>query len=106
MRIAGARRDFAAQPAEMHAKRGSQTGINRILHGNFNKAPAPGAFAVKQRRDGGGVKMRAPQKIHHRRAGFHRGPVWKTRCVHNARCRLHRQVHGQLVAIRTRTAIA
>ena len=90
----------------MHAKRGSQTGINRILHGDFNKAPAPGAFAVKQRRDGGRVKMRPPQKIHHCRAGFHWRAIRKTRCVHNAGCSLHRQIHRQLVAIWPGTAIA
>jgi hypothetical protein len=104
--IARARRDLAAQPAEMHAKRGSQARIIRILHGDFNKAPAPGAFAVKQSGQCSGVKMRTAQKIHHRRAGFHRRAIRKTRGVHNARCCLHGQVHRQLVAIRPGTAIA
>ena len=104
--VARARRQRVPLPAEEHAKVGGERRIGRVLHRHLHGAPAPGALALKQRGDDRGVEVRAAQEVHHRRPALHRRPVREAGAVQDARGRLHRDVHGEVVRVPPGLAVA
>ncbi len=89
-----------------HAEIRGERGIGRVLHGDFHHAPLAGALALVKRGHDRSIEMDARAEIAQGGARLHRRLVGKAGRVDDAAHRLHYQVHGWIVPIGPRLAVA
>ena len=104
MAVAGTCRGFRATRVK-HAEVGGERGIDGVLHRHFDHAGNPGVLALVQRRHDRAEEMDAGHEIAKGRAGFHRRLVGVAGRGDHAGHRLHDEVHGGIVTVRTALAV-
>jgi hypothetical protein len=83
-----------------------QRGVSGFLHRDFDQPALSRALALEQRRGHRGVEVDAGEEIDYCGSGLDRRTVGKASRADQARDRLDRQIHCQIVAIRPAEAIA
>ena len=102
--VAGAPGDVAGAVVGLH-RRGHRA-VNGFLHRDLDQPAGAGGCSFEQRGHYAGVEVDAAHEVDEGRTGLHRRAVGHPRHAHDAGDRLDGEVHGLVVAVRPRDAVA